>query len=138
MHGTEDWVAEFHRTGNWLDLANWLMRRNTYLAKGMRGFVENAAAGEFGTDAGTPSAKQIALLVSLRGGVEALMRLEAARQAEEPDESHRPRCGARTWAGHPCGHPVNKPGDRCRLHSGRRGSTSHESEQRRLPPRLLQ
>jgi hypothetical protein len=134
----DNWIAEFHCSGDWREVAEWLVRHNAYLARGMASFAASAARCEFDTDTGQPTARQIALLVSLRGGVEALMRLESMQQAEEPDEFHRPRCGARTWAGHPCRHEVLKLGSRCRLHAGRKGNAPHESQQRRLPPRLMQ
>ena len=127
-----DWLDEFHRTGNWLPLADWLVRHNTYLARGMAGFVESMATGEPDANSGEPTARQIALLVSLRGGVEALMRLEALQQAVADDHreeavtvSGRPRhrCGRYSKAtGKPCGNFVTNPGDKCGVHRAKRTS----------------
>ena len=111
------WLEELHSTGDWRSLADWLCRHNTYLARGMAEFAASMASGDAGTDTGQPSPKQLALLVSLRGGVEALMRLEAIRQADEPAETARPRCGAYSkTSGQPCGNPVRRAGERCGVH----------------------
>lgn len=116
-----DWLEDLHATGNWRSLADWLLRHDTYMASGMREFAASMASGDPGTDSGQPSPKQLALLVSLRGGVEALMRLEAIRQADEP-ETALPRCGAYSkTSGQPCGNPVTRAGERCGVH--RAGST---------------
>jgi hypothetical protein len=116
-----DWLEDFHRSGDWLALAAWLVRHNTYLARGMRDFAASMASGDPGTDSGQPSPKQIALLVSLRGGVEALMRLEDIQQANEPAEPPRPRCGAYSkTTGQRCGNPVSRAGDKCGVHRAKR------------------
>lgn len=71
-----DWLTELHRTGGWRALAEWLAAHEDYLAPSMADFAVNMV-----DKAGDPTPKQFALLVSLRGGVEALMRLEAMQRA---------------------------------------------------------
>jgi hypothetical protein len=76
----KDWLAELHRDGDWRSVAHWLARHDSYLADSMAGFV---ASMQRRGDPPTP--KQFGLLVSLRGGVEALMRYEAIQEAAEQD-----------------------------------------------------
>jgi hypothetical protein len=78
-----DWLAELHRTGDWRTLADWLLRRDTYLAPSMAIFADSMRRS-----ARTPTPRQLGLLISLRGGVEALMLWDDVDDAPTPGDSY--------------------------------------------------
>lgn len=67
-----DWLAELHADGDWRHhLVDWLQRHDSYLPVSMSQFVAT-----MGRSRREPAPRQLALLISLRGGTEAVMRFE--------------------------------------------------------------
>jgi hypothetical protein len=64
------WLTDLMRTGDWRSLAGWLVRHNEFLAPSMAAFADDMQLLPY-----QPTPKQLRLLVSLRGGVEALMAM---------------------------------------------------------------
>jgi hypothetical protein len=88
---SKDWLVELRKSGDWRSVAMWLWEHRRWLNDGMATFAANMSE-EMCPD---PTPRQLALLISLRGGVECLMQWDAMpvpkSEPQLTDDDERPR-----------------------------------------------
>jgi hypothetical protein len=79
---SRDWLAELHRTGDWRRIVGFLIVHQGYLAESMARFALQMSERRT-----PPTPAQLALIISLRADVEALLRWERLEEIAEAAEA---------------------------------------------------